>query len=884
MRWLATWRVRLRSLFRRHRLDDEMDAELQFHLEQQLAENLAAGMSAKEAARVARLRFGNVPLVREDARAARGWRGLDPLSQDLRYSLRMLRRYPAFTAAAVVTLALGIGVNTAMVTVVNALLRPLPVPHPEQLTVLAQIRGDNPRVWQRLSYPDYMDYKTSSDAFAEMTGWTQTPVIVTADQQSDLLMAAAVVGDYFSVLGVRPAVGRLISPTDGARGGSEPIVVLGYGYWQRRFEGDPSIVGKVVDVDGRRFTVIGVTPEGFQGNFLPLEVDAFVPLQLFRAEAQFADRDALLVRVIGRLAPTVTMRQAQVSLATISARLEQRYPATNAGRRVRAYPERLARPEPGNADQTLILVSFVLVLVGTVLLVACANVLGLFLARGLGRHKEMAVRTALGASRGQLIRASLVEALLICLLGSALGAVAGGALAASLPLPLDLGMDWRVFSYLGALLILATLMVGLLPAWRASRVDPREGLSDGRHTTSGARRPRTMTLLATAQVAFSVLLMVLAGLFVRSFQALESTDLGFEADHVLLASVDASAIGNDAVDIQRFYDWLHTRLLGVPGVERVAQASVVPFDASGSRAYVGRDVDDVPSSTRGLTAHVSLVTADYFTTIGTPLVQGRTFIERDDDPGWDVAVVNETMAAQLWPGEDALGQRFRTAADPESWTEVIGVVRDAPYRRDELNTTVQPRYFRSFGQAYAPTRTLHLNTQAIAPERLATTIQAEIRALAPTVPVYDVMALERFITESPNGFALTVVGVLVTGGTGALALFLALIGIYAVLSFAVGQRTHEIGIRMALGASPGTTFRWVLFQTVTIGAIGLGIGLGVAVAAGPVIGQFLYGVVPYDLPTMVVVVFAITAVLAAVGYVPARRAARMDPMTVLRAE
>ncbi len=575
---------RIRSLARglgsRSSVEREVDDELRFHLDARVDDLVARrNLSPEEARRLARLEFGSIEKYKEESREARGLRLVDALRADLRYSVRQLRKYPVFSAAAVLTIALGIGPNAAMGTIVSSVFRPLPVADPYQMTVLATTLPGSSRVWQCLAYPDFQDYKASSAAFSDMAAWDLNPVGLTADGQTDRLMATVVSGSYFSTLRLEPAAGRLILPSDGELGGTEPIVVLSHSYWSRRFGASPSVIGREVRLDGRAFTVVGIAPENFHGTFTLLSSDAYLPLELFESKARLSNRDVLSVRVIARLTPQISLGRARALIETVAKRLAQDHPTTNAGRRVRVYSERLARPEPQNESQGVVLAAVFLTLVGAILLIACANVLGLFLARGLGRGREMAIRAALGASRWDLIRLCLVETLIIGLLGASAGAVAGVATARGLasiavtpgfPLFLDVRFDWATLVYLAVLLIVSTLLIGLLPAIRASRVDPRRDLSGSRTSTDGRRRQLMRKGLAAAQMAGSVVLLVVCGLFIRSLHELQSADLGFDATRVLLASTDPAAVGFDAGRARAFYESLDrgTRSTARRGVRR----------------------------------------------------------------------------------------------------------------------------------------------------------------------------------------------------------------------------------------------------------------------------------------------------------------------------
>jgi predicted permease len=812
---------------------------------------------------------------------------------DLRYSVRQLRKYPVFTAAAVLTIAVGIGPNATMATIVSSVFRPLPVGDADRLAVLATTISGNPRIWQRVAYPDLQDYRASETPFSDVAAWDLSPVGLTVDGRTDRLMATAVSGNYFSTIRLDPAAGRLILPSDGELGGPQPIAVLSHSYWSRRFDASASIVGREVRVDGRPFTVVGVAPERFHGTFALVSSDLYVPLELFQSQARLSNRDVLAVRVIARLKSGVGLDQARASMDTVARRLEADHPATNTGRRIRVYWERLARPEPQSASQAPVLAALFLMLVGAVLLIACANVLGLFLAKGLGRGREMAIRRALGASRSDLVRLCLVEALVIAFLGASGGALAGFVLARTLasvsatpgfPLSLDFRPDWTTASYLGVLLVVSTLLIGLLPALRASRVEPRSDLSEGQTSTEGRRRQLIRKGLAAAQIAGSVALLVVCGLFIRSVQSLQSVDLGFDSDRVLLASTDPGAVGYDADRARAFYEALDMALEALPDVESAAASVFVPFGTGNSTPYIAAEGQPPPSSTTGFLADRQLVTGDYFRTIGTPLLRGRTFSLVDTKGSAKVAVVNEALAARLWPGEDPVGRRFRSSFEPDVPLGVIGVVANARYRRGEIGGPAVPRFFASLDQFNEPGRTVHVRSRTPTAGTVASSVTEAIRRVDSAVPVFDVYTLERQIDDSGAGFGGVRGAALITGVLGLLALTLTLVGTYGVLSLTARARTREIGIRMAFGLTPGRVFRMLLRESWSIALFGIAVGLGLSVAAGKVMQRFLFGVFPYDPVTLLAVVILMGGISTLVGFLPARRASRMNPIETLRYE
>jgi predicted permease len=540
-----------------------------------------------------------------------------------------------------------------------------------------------------------------------------------------------------------------------------------------------------------------------------------------------------------------------------------------------------------------VLAALFLMLVGVVLLIACANVLGLFLAKGLGRGREMAIRRALGASRSDLVRLCVIEALVIAFLGASAGAIAGIALARALaslaatpgfPLFLDFQLDWTTIGYFGFLMVVSTLLIGLLPALRASRVDPRRDLSEGRTSTDGRRRQMIRKGLAAAQIAGSVVLLVVCGLFIRSVQSLQSVDLGFDANRVLLVSTDPGAVGYEADRARAFYESLDRAIEALPEVESAAASVFVPFGTGHSTTYTAVEGQPLPSSTTGLLADMHFVTGDYFRTVGTPLLQGRSFSAVDRRGGPKVAVVNEALAAQLWPGGDPVGRRFRSSSEPDAPLDVIGVVPNARYRRGEIGGAAVPRFFVSLDQFDGGARTLHVRSRTPAAETLASRVPETIRRFDPAVPVYDVYTLDRHINDSGGGFGGLRGAVVITGVLGLLALSLALVGTYGVLAFTVKARTREIGIRMAFGLTPGRVFRMLLRESWTIALFGVATGLASSIAAGKVMEGFLFGVVPYDPVTLLAVVILMGGISTLVGLLPARRASCMNPVETLRYE
>jgi predicted permease len=670
------------------------------------------------------------------------------------------------------------------------------------------------------------------------------------------------------------------------------VIVLGRSYWQKRFAGDPAVIGRQVLVNGQPFTVVGVVPEGFYGTYALVEFDAYLPFAMIFPETQFREtqqrRDNHELRVLGRLKPGVTSAQAQAAVALLAGQLEQQYPDTNKTVRARLVPERLARPEPNSADSNPYVAGVFLLLVGLVLLVACVNVVNLLLVRATTRSRELAVRAALGAGRTRLVRQLLTESLVLAAGGGLAGAligrwvsglIAGIRLPADLPIRFDLSFDWRVFAYIAVVALGTGVVVGLLPALRASRADLNDVLREGgRSMADGGTRQRLRSLLVVGQVAVSLVLLVAAGLFVRSVQRAQSVDLGFDHRHVLNLSMDVSQLAIGEADGRAFYDALESRVRALPGVESVSYAYSVPFGYYSSGEYVQAEGHPVPAGERGPGVGYNMVGPGYFRTMGVPIIRGRAFTEQDDERGRKVAIVNQAMAARLWPGEDPIGRRFRMEGSDGAWLEVVGLTATGKY--NFIFEDPREYFFAPLAQQYRSLRVLHIRT-AGNPEALIATVEKEVRALKPDLPVYDVRSMTKML-DGPNGFFLLQMGALFGGGLGLLGVVLALVGIYGVVSYAAAQRTQEIGVRMALGAQRSDILRLVVGRGLVLVGIGLVLGLGTALGTSRLLGNLLFGISATDPITFLAVPLALGLMALAASYVPAMRATRIDPMRALR--
>jgi len=805
----------------------------------------------------------------------------------------MLRKSPVFTLTIAVTLGLGIGANAAVFSIVNAmLLRPLPVADPLNLYVVsvAHPGHDQPHP---LSYADFVDYRDRAGVFSDLAGYEINFAGLSTDNRADRITVAYVTGNFFSMLGVGASPGRPVLPAEGATAGADPVVVLGRSYWKKRFNADPAAVGRRVLVNGRPFVIAGVVPEGFVGVYALVEFDAYMPLGMMSPASAYKDlvekRDNHDLHAIGRLKPGTPRAEAQARLEVVARQLEQQYPATNKSVRPLIIPERLARPEPNAANTNPLVAGVFLFLVALVLLVACVNVVNLLMVRATVRQRELAVRAALGAGRARLVRQMLAEGLLLAGVGALSGGILGWWLSvllmrmkmpADIPIRFEFGFDWRVFAYIASIALGTGLFVGLVPALRAARADLNDVLREGgRSMAEGTGRHRLRSLLVVSQVAVSLILLIAAGLFVRSVQHAQSADIGFDPRHVLSVSMDVSQLGVDEARGRAFYREVESRVRTLPGVESVAFAYSVPFGYYNSADDVEAEGHPATTDRRKPSAAFNLVGPDYFRTLRIPIARGRGFTERDDERAPRVAVVNEFMAHLLWPAEDPIGKRFRAGNDGV-WREVVGVTRTGKYRY--IFEDPSPYFFEPIAQRYDPLHALQIRTTGDA-EAMAPSVEKEVRALKADLPVYDVRSLEHMM-DGPNGFWLLRMGALFGGALGALGLLLALVGIYGVVSYSAAQRTQEIGVRMALGAQRADILRLVVGQGFRLIAAGLAFGMLVAFSLSRVLATLLFGISATDATTFTAVPALLGLMALLASYLPAMRATRIEPSVALRNE
>ena len=818
---------------------------------------------------------------------------MQTLVHDLRYGARMLLKKPGYTLIAVMTLALGIGANTAIFSVVNAyLFKPLPVREPDRLVVLASKdqRSESPH---GTSYLNYTDIRNQRDVFTDVIAYVPDIVSLNVDGEAERSMIELVSGNYFAMLGVEAAHGRIFAPDEGQTIGSSPVMVLSHGYWQRRFGGDVSAIGKTVKVNNQPFTIIGVAAESFPGTEPILTVNAYAPLmmkaQLHQNQQDtFTQRGLESFRVMGRLAPGVSGTQAGIAMETLARNIARQYPDAFKELSFLVVPETQARPWIGASAFIPRIAAILMTLVGLILLIACANVSNLMLSRAAMRKKEMAIRGALGASRFRLIRLLLSESMLLGLLSGVAGVVialwatnllSSVRMATDNPVRFEARPDWRAFLFLLGVALGAGVIAGLIPAFRSSRLNLSSSLKEGgRDNASGAGSHRLRNILVVSQVAASLLLLVCAGLFLRSLQAAQQIDLGFRRDNVLMFSVDTELQSYDRQRGRQFYRRLLDRLNELPQVRSAGLGT--------HKSLVGWiPTTEVFLPERGETAKgdsvnvlANRVSADYFETLNIAVLEGRAFTLRDDEVGPRVAVINETMAGAYWLGQSVIGKQLRLERGGPP-VEIVGVVANSKY--GSIGEEPRPCLYLPFAQNYQSASILYLHTEGD-PAAVTAAARQVVSALDQGMPVYDIKTMHTHL----SGIALLFVrvGAALVGVFGLLGLLLAVVGLYGVISHSVSQRTHEIGVRIALGARGGDVLRMLLKQGMILTLVGIAAGLATAFAVTRLMRSLLYGVSATDPLTFILISLLLASVALLACWIPARRATKVDPIIALRYE
>lgn len=811
------------------------------------------------------------------------------LWHDILFATRLLRKSPIFTAAVVLTLALGVGVNTAVFSVVNAIiLRPLPVRDGDRLVVLAS-QHTSDRTLRGMSFPDVQDYRAATrDIFEDIAGYSVGFLgLARQGGRPERVLVTWITGNYFPLLDVRPVLGRLIRSNEGGPGRADAVVVLGYSTWQRRFGGDRSVIGEIVRVNGQPCTIVGVTPPDFAGTFAFSESELYLPLNWSGAD-NFDNRQARGLHALARLGPEATIERAQTAMNVVAARLARQYPDSNANVSVKVLPERLARPEEDQYRSNALGAASMLALVVLVMIVAAVNVTNLLLARATSRRQELAIRAALGAGRGRLVRQMVTESLMLAALGGGAGVLFGTwaarglaamRLPGDLPVRLDFSLDGRVLAYGVTVALVTGLLVGLVPAVRVSGADLDRTLRQSRHGSPGIHGHRIRGFLVVAQIAFCFVLLAAAGLFVRSLMKAERADLGFRPEGVLNIHMDIGQLGYTEAQGRVFFAGVERRVRAIPGVQHVSFAFTIPMGYI--RVSHPLEAEGQPPDINWrLSAGKNTVSPGYFQTMGIQVVRGRSFRDADNEESRPVALVNQHLADMLWPGRDPIGRRFKSAGPHGQWVEVVGVTNTGKY--GFLFEDPQPYFYVPIAQNYTGLRVLQVRT-SMAPEALAPAIVRAIRALEPNLPLYDVQSMTQAL-GSGFGFFPVRVGAVSAASLGLLALVLALVGLYGVISYIASQRTHEVGVRMAVGASQHDILRLFLQDGARLVLFGVAAGLLATLTCSRVIGSLLFGVSARDPLTLVSVAPMLGCVALIACAIPAWRAARVDPMVALRSE
>lgn len=886
---------RLRALFRRDSVESELDQEMRAHLDHAVEKYVRAGATPEEALRRARLEFGGLDGVKEECREARGVSFLETSLQDARYGLRMLRKSPGFTAVAILTLALAIGASTAVFSVVNAvLIKPLPYPHSEQIVFPWGIAppglslGYSEIPWGRIQF---LEFSRQTKTFQDFAAFKSDSFNLTGAGDPAMLEGVRASAEFFPVLGVNPSLGRTY-PSEEDQPGRGLVVVLGHALWQERFGGDPAILGRVVELNGAAYTVIGVMPPGFEfprANELPGSIDSpreaqlWVPLALNPGPIIRGEPSELAV--IGRLKSGITAQQAQAELDVFAKQMEDVFPRAKGWFNSRVTP--LARQVAGDTRRPLLLL---LGAVGIVLLLACSNVASLLLARSLAREKEFSLRSALGAGRIRLIRQLLTESLLL----SAAGALAGILVAelgirfvktfgpSNIPRLREVSLDWRVFAFTFLVTLLVGIFFGLAPAFAAADQILSESLKEGGHrTTSSHAGQKIRQALLACEVALALVLVIAAGLLTRTFLHLLSAEGGFNPERVL--TFELSLPNTKYPDQDHIVPLYHQLLLcmqSLPGVDSAGISEVVPLAGAGESTVVRIPGYHSADEKERPYANYTIVTPGYFSALGSPILQGKDLSESDSADSVPVAIINQAMARKFWPGQNPLGKPVGIPIRKFDMT-VIGVVADIKHL--SLREEPAPEVYVPYTQNPWPSMLVMqavIRTKAD-PESVMSSVREAVHSVDSALPLARVTTLAAIMDTS---LAQPRFSMLLLGSFGTLSLLLASIGIYGVISYSVAQRTQEIGIRLALGAQRRNVFGMILSQGARLAGLGIAIGLLLALGVARLMASYLFGVQPADPLTFAAVGALLLGVAFLACYVPARRATRVDPLTALRYE
>ena len=880
MNWLRNIRVRFASLWRRREVKREIDEELRFHLERRTAENIAGGMAPEDAAREARKRFGNWQNIREECREGRGAVLGEAAWQDIRFGLRILRKNPGFTTVAVLTLALGIGVNTAIFSVVyGVLLRPLPCPEQDRLVTMSEWSKQVPGM--SISYPNFLDWRAQQKCFTAIGVSRRQSFTYVGANETERVSATMASHDLFAALEVPALRGRLFGMDDD-KAGAERTVVLSEGFWKRSFGGRDSAIGEKIHLSGDSYTIIGVLSDKLQslGGF----ADLAVPLGLWGDQYRNRGNHPGLYAV-ARLKPGVTFEAAVTEMRTIASQLAQEYPASNAG--ISIGMQRFTDSAFGSVRTALYVL---LAAAGFVLLIACANIANLQLARAQARGREFAIRAALGAGRGRVVRQLLVESLLLGLLGSAAGLVLGSWAIAALRVILsdnvprleEVALNGWVLAFAIGTGLLTSLLFGLAPASYAIRQDLRTAVAPGTRTGGAASGRRWRAALIVGEFALTCLLVAGATLMLRTLVNLQRADLGFSTEHILTFDVE---LGGPAYQqpIQRvsLIERGLERLSAIPGVKKVALVNPLPMRGGNQSTYYVEGAP-VPGPGQAPSVERIQVNGDYFATFGIALIAGRTFSAQDVETSPRAAIVDTTFVEKCFHGQNPIGKRFAYGDKPpdkeSDWMQIVGVV--GHIQNFGLRASTREQTYVAFTQSVPTggTFALHIGRHPVA---LIPALRAAMHEVSGDLPIYNFRTMDSRFASSISTERLTLQ---LLGVFAALALVLAAVGLYGVLSYTVGQRTREIGIRVALGATSRSVVNMTMKQGLQLASAGLLIGFAAALALTRFLQSVLYEVSPFDPLSFGIVAFLLTGVGVIACWLPARRVAKIDPLTALRCE
>lgn len=877
----------------------DVDDELAFHVDARTQELCDLGLDHVTARTRALKEFGDMEGTRRllrtmDERHAAIERRASfaaDLSRDVRVAIRALARTPGLVVVVAMTFALGIGVTSAIYSVVDAyLFRPLPGTRTADLVVLGRTDNDI-TMPHELSYPDFRDYRADTAVFASLAAYTTRTVELNTDRGAERLWVDDVTANLFSVLGLTSMLGRTFAPGDDDGVLAHPYIVLTYKGWQKHFAGDSGVVGRVIRINDHPVTVLGVMPAEFHGVRPIVDIDGVTCInQVWPAYGpDLENRGSINMSPIGRLHSGVSLSLAREAVRLRALQLERAYPKTNGGVSAVIVRERQSRPSIEVSSLMPALAAVFMALVLLVMLVACANVASLLLARAVAQSREMAIRAAIGASQWRLVRQVLVECTLLALLGGA-GAIAvayaGAHAVNSIQLATDIPMRWgvelnmRVVVFTGVATLLAALVAGLAPAAAARKRDLNDLLKSGAGNSAMSGHARLRSALVVGQIAVCVVVLVCAGLFARSSANATHMNLGFRSDHLLILTTTLRPQSYDTLRGREIYRELFRRAAGVPGVRSVALTQYVPFGFERDVLAIHPIAAGIQVPTNGFTYFTNVIDGDYFAAMGIPSLEGRVFSDRDDEKAPAVAIVNDAFARAIWPGQTAIGKRFRTGSATGPIVEIVGVVRGM---QDLFpGETPKPYVFRPLGQAYRAQMTL-LVKSAQQPSGLVAPLRAMIARLDPSLPVFDVRSMDEHL-HNGQAFLFTRLGSSFAAVFGLLALALATVGVYGVVSYSVAQRTREIGVRVALGAHLTTILRLVVGQGLRLAWIGAGVGLLLSLATTGVLSSILLGVAPRDPVVLTIVIGLLTLISGAACLVPAWRATRIDPRISLRAE